>query len=281
MRFFGRLPRQANSSDNSEIQKCLSLARPRRQPIGLILKITMLLTDVAVRYSLAASLAYLPPQQLATGASDYAKRLSFAFLQQVTIDDLAASATIFSADDGDCLVAFRGSTELRNYASMFNLFFTENRLGKGAGKVHRGYQEASQRLYEKLAPVLESTAAPEKTTFIGHSYGGGTATMCALMHQPRELVTFAGPRIGDAAFASSFDGLLGERTTHLVHDADPVLAQNQPLWNFLGFVHTGQLVRCSPTEPRLLADDEERSVLPPTNFADHARYLGTTMGLDP
>ena len=98
------------------------------------------------------------------------------------------------------------------------------------------------------------------------------------MHKPSELVTFAGPRIGDAAFAARFDSVLGARTTHLVHDADPVLAQNQPLWNFLGFVHTGRLVRCSPTEPRLLADDEERGVLPPVNFADHALYLGTFMG---
>ena len=56
-----------------------------------------------------------------------------------------------------------------------------------------------------------------------------------------ELVTFAGPRVGDAAFASSFDAALGKQTTtNLYHDLDPVLAQNQPLWDALGFVHAGR-----------------------------------------
>ena len=93
-------------------------------------------------------------------------------------------------------------------------------------------------------------------------------------------MTFAGPRIGDAAFARSFDRCLGEQTVHLVHDLDPVLAQNQPLWNTLGFVHTGKLVRCSASEPRLLDETEPREGLP-LNFADHALYLGTRLGLDP
>lgn len=139
-----------------------------------------MLADAAVRLSLAASLAYLPAKNLATGAScsDYAQRLSpsYSFAQQVTVDDLAASATVFDGADGGCLVAFRGSTELRNYASMFNLLLTDSRLdGGGGGRVHRGYQEASLRLYDKLSPVL-ATRAPEQTIFVGHSYGGGTAT---------------------------------------------------------------------------------------------------------
>ena len=75
-----------------------------------------------------------------------------------------------------------------------------------------------------------------------------------------ELVTFAGPRVGDAAFASSFDAALGKQTTtNLYHDLDPVLAQNQPLWDALGFVHAGRtaagqggLARC-PLCPGWLA----------------------------
>ena len=75
-----------------------------------------------------------------------------------------------------------------------------------------------------------------------------------------ELVTFAGPRVGDAPFASSFDAALGKQTTtNLYHDLDPVLAQNQPLWDALGFVHAGRtaagqggLARC-PLCPGWLA----------------------------
>ena len=243
-----------------------------------------MLVETALRYSLAASLAYLPSERLASGRSDYAQRLSpqLQFAEQVTIDELAASCTIFEgADDGahagELLVAFRGSTKFRNYQSMFNLGLVPSRISD-SGRVHTGYQEASERLYERLAPVLEQRA-PARTVFVGHSYGGGTATMCALLHSSSvsELVTFAGPRVGDAAFADSFNSVHGATTTHLVHDLDPVLAQNQPLWNGLGFVHTGRVVRCSATEPRLLDDDEGRSGLP-LNFADHARYLGTFLG---
>ena len=239
--------------------------------------------DTLVRYSLAASLAYSPPDRLSAGSSEYAQRLAphLQFAEQVSVDELAASATVFTGvEEDELLVAFRGSTVLRNYASMFNLFLTPSTLG-GGGKVHTGYQEASLRLYDKLAPVLKRRGAA-RLVFVGHSYGGGTSTMCARLHAAEaavsELVTFAGPRIGDSAFAASFDRALGEQTVHLVHDLDPVLAQNQPLWNALGFVHTGQLVRCSATEPRLLREGEAREGLP-LNIADHAMYLGTSLGL--
>ena len=244
-----------------------------------------MLVETALRYSLAASLAYLPLERLAAGRSDYAQRLSphLKFAEQVTIDELAASCTIFEGSEGgahagETLVAFRGSTRFRNYQSMFNLGLVQSRLAPGSGRVHNGYQEASEQLYERLAPVLDRRA-PSRTVFVGHSYGGGTATMCALLHSSpvNELVTFAGPRVGDATFANSFDAVHGATTTHLVHDLDPVLAQNQPLWNALGFVHTGRILRCSATEPRLLDDDDERTGLP-LNFADHAKYLGTFIG---
>ena len=63
---------------------------------------------------------------------------------------------------------------------------------------------------------------------------------------------------------------------------DPVLAQNQPLWNALGFVHTGTLVSCAHDAPRLLGAGDEESAWwrpPPLNFADHGLYLGTVMGI--
>jgi hypothetical protein len=215
----------------------------------------MLAIDTLVRYSLATSLAYVSPDRLAAGQTEYAQRLSpqLLFSEQCTVDELSASCTVFAGVDrpDDCVVAFRGSTALRNYASMFNLRLVPSRIG-GEGKVHAGYQEASLRLYERLAPILErrSAAAAGRLVFVGHSYGGGTATMCARLHAAAnqgapgavsEVVTFAGPRVGDAAFASSFDAALGEQaTTNLYHDLDPVLAQNQPLWDALGFVHAGR-----------------------------------------
>lgn len=245
----------------------------------------MLLLEAAVRYSLAASLAYLPAQSLREGKAEYSRRLApyLTYSEQLLVPHLSASCTVFdvvSDEEGaDVVVAFRGSTTLVNYRSMFNLGFVPSELGS-EGNVHRGYQEASLCLFQQLEPILKKRGA-RRAVFVGHSFGGGTATMCALLNSRESdedtLVTFAGPRVGDTAFASSFDRSLGTRTTHLVHDLDPVLAQNQPLWNALGFVHTGKLVRCSHAEPRFLCDNERTFGLP-LNFADHANYLGTYIG---
>jgi hypothetical protein len=194
----------------------------------------MLLVDTAVRYSLAAALAYQAPEALTAARGDYARRLTpdLTFSEQIEVDELAASCTVFDVEGKPdaAVVAFRGSTDVKNYLSMFNLQLVPSQLG-GSGRVHQGYQHASLRLYECLAPKLERRAASQ-TVFVGHSYGGGTAQMCAMLHSGREgdlseVVTFAGPRVGDSGWAHSYDSALGASTTHLAHDLDPVLAQNQ------------------------------------------------------
>ena len=135
----------------------------------------MLAIDTLVRYSLATSLAYVSPDRLAAGQTEYAQRLSpqLLYSEQCTVDELSASCTIFTGVDSpdDLVVAFRGSTALRNYASMFNLRLVPSRLG-GEGKVHTGYQEASLRLYERLAPSSSGAARGGRLVFVGHSYGG-------------------------------------------------------------------------------------------------------------
>lgn len=239
-------------------------------------------TDAAVRYSLAASCAYLPADRLTSGTGEYLRRLapSLAYSAQINVDELCASATIFECTEDDAvLVAFRGSISLRNYYSMFQLGLLPSLLtqGGGGGRVHRGYQEASLRLYSRLQPLLDRRQ-PARSIFVGHSYGGGTATMCGLLHSADEVCTFAAPRVGDASFAAAYDANLGRATTHVVHDQDPVLAPNQPLWDALGYAHTGTLVRCAAGEPVLLRPDERRGEGIPWNFGAHAHYLGTFMG---
>lgn len=254
----------------------------------------MRLIDNALRCSLAASLAYLSPTQLVAArrawrhsglftsvrdGSEYAGRLAtdFTFAEQVVEPSTQASATIFRSEAGEACVAFRGSTSMQNFRSMFALDLVPLDSDLSI-KVHRGYQEASARLYELLEPALERVG-PERVVFTGHSYGGGTATLCALYHEADTLITFSAPRVGDAAFARTFDATpLGANTAHLVHDEDPVLRQNQPLWDALGYSNVGRVVRCSATQPLLL----DTADAPPAGVAwnplSHCRYLGTYMG---
>ena len=174
----------------------------------------MRLVEKALSCSLAASLAYLSPQQLratrrewkhtgpftSTAGAEYAGSLSadYSFVEQVECPTLRASASIFeSSSTGDVCVAFRGSTGLRNFRSMFSLGLVPLADDpQSDAKVHDGYQEASLQLYELLKPALERRASSDgRLTFTGHSYGGGTATLCALYAQPDELITFSAPRV--------------------------------------------------------------------------------------
>ena len=202
------------------------------------------------------------------------------------------------ASSEEVLVAFRGSTATTNFQTMFNLGLVPLQHDMDSSdterahppKVHEGYQLASMRLYEVLRPPLEAVASGKRITFMGHSYGGGTATLCALYHCPDALLTLSAPLVGDAAFARHFDAV-GVSAVHLVHDADPVLQQNRPLWLALGFQHTGRVVPCSPDERKLFPRSSEQEEVDggaaswPSgnggvawNFLDHTRYLGTYLG---
>ena len=103
-----------------------------------------------------------------------------------------------------------------------------------------------------------------------------------------ELVTFGGPLIGDAAFARYVNkkALPDTVISHLVHGADPILANNGPLWEQLGFERTGTEVLCDPYVSKLFGEQEGNGEaaggdgikLPPWNIIDHCKYLGVYVG---
>jgi hypothetical protein len=110
-----------------------------------------------------------------------------------------------------------------------------------------------------------------------------------------ELITVAGPRLGDSRFASHYRACCPIPATHLVHDDDSVLSSNTDLWDRLGFEHVGRVVRCSKDAACLLdADGAECAVgaAPPPAaagstgppslkgvFVDHCQYLGLYIGV--
>jgi len=86
---------------------------------------------------------------------------------------------------------------------------------------------------------------------------------------------------------------------HLVHDQDPILVNNQQLWDSMGFHIAGQEVQCDPYNPIVYrttcgdADDEGEnnvdsqskrlssplsSLFGAWNILDHCNYLGTYVG---
>jgi len=129
--------------------------------------------------------------------------------------------------------------------------------------------------------------------FTGHSLGGGTAEICALYASTSsllgggskisQLTTFGGPCIGDSSFARYVDNsvLTGTDIKHIVHDADPILANNGPLWEKLGFERSGSTIKCDPFEAKIYSDsdkDDGSSSYVPWNILDHCKYMGVFVG---
>lgn len=102
------------------------------------------------------------------------------------------------------------------------------------GEVHAGFAESIGLIWkDQVQPALEACNCPLMCT--GHSLGAALATLAASMHRPRTLYTFGSPRVGDAAFAATLQGLEIHRYVDCC-DAVTVLPPEA-----FGFVHVGTL----------------------------------------
>eukprot|EP00547_Thalassionema_nitzschioides_P003512 CAMPEP_0194204570 /NCGR_PEP_ID=MMETSP0156-20130528/4053_1 /TAXON_ID=33649 /ORGANISM="Thalassionema nitzschioides, Strain L26-B" /LENGTH=260 /DNA_ID=CAMNT_0038930615 /DNA_START=126 /DNA_END=908 /DNA_ORIENTATION=+ len=253
--------------------------------------------------------------------SPYFAQSNFSPLSQVVDPATESGATIFLDQNDDdesapsLVVACRGSANLKNFATNLNFKLVPSNKLPGSpqnGNVHNGFQQAASGLWEYLAPELDAALrkmleSREKNkpgtkiahipiTFTGHSLGAATALLCAVLHAQRseedqvpqrvsDVTTFGGPLLCDATLAEYIteQALRHCKITHLVHSADPVLANNKPLWDQLGFVNTGTELQCDPysttvynkSEPSSLLSDGKKVAW---NILDHCNYLGVFMG---
>jgi len=74
------------------------------------------------------------------------------------------------------------------------------------GKVHRGFQEALDEVWEKLLKYLRQKENPGRPFwFTGHSLGAALATLAAARYgRGQDLYTFGSPRVGDLDFKNGF-----------------------------------------------------------------------------
>lgn len=241
-------------------------------------------------------------------------------LTQVVDPKTESGATVFeytSNDDGDddtvILVACRGSATPINFSTnlRFKLVPLEDEPDS-AFLVHEGFQDAIEGLWELLGPKLEALGSRlennnnnsdryspyNRVVFTGHSLGAANALLCAIKYQSGRtkgksiplagVVTFGGPRLVNRALADHWNtGLLDSNSVvvrNYVHDKDPILRQNGPLWDSLGFGIVGSEVPCEPYEPVAYHSEQQKQEkananLPLAwNILDHCNYLGIFVG---
>ena len=254
-----------------------------------------------VKLCYASSLSYLPIDSISSSPyADIAETLRPSM--QVVEPATDSGATLFQCTEegGDTIiVACRGSATPKNFLT--NLRFQLKPLPKKLmmnseeedARGHEGFQDAADGLWERLEPNLMGGTIGgrnRKIIFTGHSLGAGTSEMTALHAaaastggtEVSQITTFGGPCIGDAAFVRHVNNgaLSNTDIKHVVHDYDPILFNNGPLWEKLGFERSGVTLKCDPHEARILSKERESEVfrIPPFNILDHCKYLGVFVG---
>lgn len=127
---------------------------------------------------------------------------------------------------------FRGTTDLKDWLIDFEAIPNK---WSGQGLVHKGFEDALQLVWDKIAASLKTNVPSDCPLFIaGHSLGAALATLAAALLQPRALYTFGSPRVGDNTFGATLSSVKNFR---VVNNRDLVPTQPPPL----PFHHVGEL----------------------------------------
>ncbi|KAL7532407.1 hypothetical protein ACHAWF_004124 [Thalassiosira exigua] len=274
-------------------------------------------TEAALhRLAQASSLSYLPLDKIPS--SEYYPTCRLEPVAQAVDPSSESGATIFRSsreggakggERGKLVVACRGSANPKNFGTnlKFNLV-PADRLSQDSmpdnALVHEGFQTASLGLWKELSrPLLDHVLECDEVIFTGHSLGAATALLCATHYNasfrgsqsssssstnppPPSVVSFGGPKLCNAILARHLRNIALEGCTILdvVHSRDPILANNEKLWDERGFERVGIEVECDPHRPVVRASREfgTSSSSPFGNFAwnvlDHCKYMGVFVG---
>ncbi|BBA34932.1 lipase class 3 [Methylocaldum marinum] len=126
---------------------------------------------------------------------------------------------------GERLVAIRGTASLADGLTDVRCSFTYSPSGY---VVHRGFALAFESIKPDIDKFFKQAGSQSSQVHVvGHSLGGAIACLTAeylsLLGNNVTLYTFGCPRVGNGAYASAMDKLLGTHNIHRVyHEADPV-----------------------------------------------------------
>lgn len=144
-------------------------------------------------------------------------------------------------------------TELQDLLTDLDFVPTDWRVdGAPGGRVHRGFAQALDRVWEPIANQLAGLDMP--VIFAGHSLGAALATLAASRHAPETLYTFGSPTVGDADFAKTLQGTVVYR---YMNCADLVCRMPPALYAHVGTLRyidsAGRLVHAAESEADQLA----------------------------
>ncbi len=153
---------------------------------------------------------------LAYADQDFAgKRFQQAGLPEVEFFSGSSTQCYMASNNDFLILVFRG-TEIRrrgdssDFANILADLATDAHIAlvewEQGGKVHRGFKEALDEVWEGLLAYLRSKETARRTVwFTGHSLGAALATLAARRYdRVRGLYTFGSPRVGNPDFKKAF-----------------------------------------------------------------------------
>jgi len=169
----------------------------------------------------AALLAYVPEHDFVRAAWARAGFRDVAFFEN------DGTCAFGAACDGAAIVAFRGTDEAGRFPQNLRVLLAPE---GDRGRVHEGYQDALDAVWERLDTWLAGRPA----AFCGHSLGAGLALVATGRHpRARMVYTFGSPRVGDRQFRDE----LGVPAFRFVNNND-IVTRVPPA---LGYHHVGEL----------------------------------------
>jgi len=171
-----------------------------------------------------------------------------AYQEATLTSELAKVLVVRSPYVNAPIIAFRGSADARAWLTDMRVCLAQTEYGK----LHCGFYASTRTILGQLL-ALDQRSQPEPVIVTGHSKGGAEALICARIlaaagKPVQAVVTFGGPRVGDARWRKSYDDqsanlsgalgqpTLGDITYRWVHEED--IVPRLPVW-MMGYRHVG------------------------------------------
>lgn len=182
----------------------------------------------------------------------YGENFSSDRYSQLLFEDCSETGVQYyiGKNDDSCLIAFRGTDSARDLITDFCFWKKTIPYGNDRSKirVHSGFIGAykNTRIREKILRIIGQDTRNIYIT--GHSYGAALAVLCAVDLQYHdgtrniEVVVFGCPRVGNAAFADSYNRRVP--ITMRVENGNDMITKIP--FRVLGYKHVKKCLRIGP-----------------------------------
>jgi hypothetical protein len=256
------------------------------------------LLQVGKSYLFFSYAAYCDVRRVENWSCKWCRKLPRVNIVRVVKNSIAGTQVYIGYHSNKILVAFRGSTNIQNWAQ--NIAFPVQQLpwrfARRGAKVHTGFLKSYESLRRNVWNALIAAQGACKDCEIvvtGHSLGGAQAVLAALDFtlngkKVSSIYTFGCPRVGDPVFSKWWNSIVAPNNAHrFVHKND--LIPHLPPSNMVvqkAFWHAGKEVWETkfPGFTRLCGYGENPtcSFKIPFNrgvITDHVKYFGV-QGVD-